>query len=388
MKPPTKLREAVSAAGRVATNARQSDIAQTTGAVSEDEPSPVSPGVVLGLRSVPLRIVGFVVLAVAGALFWRVGSSAYVYEADVALYSAIGALGLNLLTGYAGQVSIGNAAFLAIGGYTVVFLGPQVPFPVPIIVGAVAAGIVGFIIGLPSLRLRGLYLIFSTLALQYLVSFAFDQYDSSTGAIAGHFITAPSLGFATLDNSRSWFVVLVIAVLLVALFVWNLARGRPGRAWGALRQNETAAAVMGVNVTRSKLVAFTASSTIIGLAGGIGAYFLQEVSVSYYSIDLAVSYIAMILIGGLASIPGSIIGATIVTMIPFILSSTASGSGSEGGFLQHNLSSIETGIYGFAILIFLYFRPAGIASLFRSRVRAVGRTVSKNSTAVGDGSGD
>jgi len=152
---------------------------------------------------------------------------------------------------------------------------------------------------------------------------------------------------------------------LVALFTWNIVRGQPGRAYAALRRNEAAAAVMGVNVTSTKLMAFAVSSAIVGFAGALGAYFIQEVSSGYYSLTLAISYVAMVLIGGLASIWGSIIGAFVVTMIPFVMQATASsiGGASQGGFFEKNLSSIDTAIYGLAILIFLFFRPEGIASL-------------------------
>ncbi|MCL4313153.1 MAG: branched-chain amino acid ABC transporter permease [Actinobacteria bacterium] len=306
-----------------------------------------------------------VVIIVAAVIFSQVGPAAYVYDADVALLAAIGAIGLNLLTGYAGQISVGNAAFLAIGAYTVVFLHANLPFPWPILIGAAAAAIVGFAIGLPSLRLGGLYLIFSTLALQFVVEFATNQYDTSTGAIAGHFIPSPKLGPWLLSSDRVWFITFLVVLVLVALFTWNIVRGQPGRAYAALRRNEAAAAVMGINVTGTKLMAFAISSAIVGLAGGLGAYFIQEVSSGYYSLTLAISYVAMVLIGGLASIWGSIIGAFVVTMIPFIMQATASsiGGASQGGFFEKNLSSIDTAIYGLAILIFLFFRPEGIASL-------------------------
>jgi branched-chain amino acid transport system permease protein len=329
------------------------------------------------VRDRSLGRVGAVLLAlvVAAAVFAMSANSTALYDADLALLAAVGAIALNLLTGYAGQISIGNAAFLAIGAYMVVFLDSALPFPIPALVGGLAAGAVGFAIGLPSLRLRGLYLIFSTLALQFVVAFAAEQYDSSTGAAAGHFIAAPKLGPLNFLSDRTWFVSLVVVVGLVALFVRNIVRGAPGRAWAAVRANEAAAAVGGVNVTRAKLLAFTASSLLIGIAGGLGAYFLQEVDYTYFSVTLAVTYIAMILIGGLGSIWGSIIGAAIVSVFPFLMQdlSTSISSGTGGNFLQQNLSAIDTAVYGLAILVFLYFRPAGIASLGRPLRRALSR---------------
>ena len=309
------------------------------------------------------KIAGVAVILLV-IVFSQISSSAYVYDADIAILAAIGAIGLNLLTGYAGLISVGNAAFLAIGAYSVVLLDKSMPFPLPIFAGAAAASIVGFAIGLPSLRLSGLYLIFSTLALQFVVAFAANQYDTSSGAIAGHFVPTAKLGPWQIASEKVWFMVLLVVLVLVSLFVWNIVRGQPGRAFAALRRNEAAASVVGVNVTMTKLSVFALSSAIIGLAGGLGAYFLQDVSNGYYSLTLTVSYVAMILIGGLASIWGSIIGAFVVTMIPFLMQAGASTfSGTLGGFAQRNLSSLETAVYGLAILVFLFFRPAGIASL-------------------------
>lgn len=308
------------------------------------------------------RVYGLFGIVAIAVLFWQIAPSPYIYDADLALIAGVGAIGLNLLTGYSGQVSIGNAAFLAIGAYCVVFFHTSLPFPIPVVIGGLAAGLVGLLIGIPSLRLRGLYLIFSTLALQYIVSFAFNQYDTSTGAIAGHFIPSPKIGSITIAGDREWFVLISVLLALVATFVWNVIRGRPGRALAALRANEDAASVMGINVTSLKLATFTASSLIVGLAGAMGAYFLQDVGYSYYSIDLAISYIAMILIGGLASIWGAVVGAIIVTIIPFLLQDIST-SVSANGFLQKNEASLDTAIYALAILIFLYFKPAGIASM-------------------------
>jgi branched-chain amino acid transport system permease protein len=308
-----------------------------------------------------------VVLLLLVIWFGASGNIAWVYEADAALLAAIGALGLNLLTGNVGQISIGNAAFLAIGAYAVVICDGDVPFPVPIVVGTLACGVAGFLIGLPSLRLRGLYLVFSTLAFQYVVNFLFEQYDSSHGAGAGHYVPSPTIFGMQLSNSRSWYMLLLVVVAIVMIIVRNLVRGRPGRAWSAIRTNELAAAVMGVNVTRAKLAGFVASSMIVGFAGALSAYFLQTVSADYFSLDLAVTYIAMILIGGLGSVWGSVIGAFIVTLIPYWLSGVGGGSSPTW---QADLPFVQQIVYGLAILLFLYLRPGGVASLVRPRHRS------------------
>jgi branched-chain amino acid transport system permease protein len=278
----------------------------------------------------------------------------------------VSAIGLNLLTGYAGQASIGSAAFLALGGYTVVLLGPGTPFPIVFLVAIGVSAAVGLAIGLPSLRLRGLYLIFSTLALHFVVSFAVNEYDTQTNALAGHTIAPLDLGFMKVDTDGRWFFVLALVLAFVHWLSSNIVRGRPGRAFAAVRTNEAAAAVMGIDVRRTKLAAFTTSAAITGFAGALGAYFIGLVSAPYYSLPLAISYIAMILIGGLGTRVGPIIGAVIVTAVPFAMQnlSTSLASSTDGtGFLQQNLVSINNAIYGLAILAFLYFRPGGIASV-------------------------
>ena len=156
------------------------------------------------LKRLPVRaaVLG-VALIVVVLLFGAGANQQYLYVGDSALVAAIAAIGLNVLTGRAGQVSIGNAAFLGIGAYTAVLLDNHLPFLVVILVGGVAAGIVGLAIGMPSLRLRGLYLVFSTLALQFIASFVFTQYDSSTNAIAGHQITTATIGPVTIAARSS-----------------------------------------------------------------------------------------------------------------------------------------------------------------------------------------
>ena len=314
----------------------------------------------------PRALICGLLLVAAIVLFGIGANQEYLYVGDAALVAAIAAIGLNVLTGTAGQVSIGNAAFLGVGAYTGVLLGAHLPFLLLLLIGGVAAAIVGLAIGLPSLRLRGLYLVFSTLALQFIASFAFTQYDSSTNAIAGHQIAAPSIFGLQIISEEQWYVFLLIAVVLIVLVVRGVLTGRPGRAWDAIRANEASAAIIGVDVRRTKLNAFVFSSFIVGVCGVITAYFVQNVSGDYFTLDLAVSYVAMILIGGLGSIGGAIAGAVVVTLLPTItttISSDVFNSSSSTGFVQSNLSVINSGIYGLLILIFMFTEPRGLAGL-------------------------
>lgn len=313
-------------------------------------------------------VLAFVVSVACVSLFVP---GAYVFDVDLGLIAGIGAIGANVVTGYAGQISIGTAGFLGIGGYSVVILRNTLPFPLPILVGMGISAVVGFIVGLPSLRLRGMYLIFSTIAFYYVAYIAFQEYDSITGASAGHDISPPNF----LTSYRVWLVVLAVILAFVAIAVWAIVRGTLGRQWSALRTNEVAAAVMGVNVTRAKLQSFAASSVIIALAGGLEPYIVGNVTYTYYTLNLAISYLSMILIGGLASIAGSIIGAGLVTVFPFALQAIGNAveGGSTNGYIAHNLSSIDVIVYGIAVVMILEMAPHGVIGIIVNAMRRVRR---------------
>lgn len=295
------------------------------------------------------------------------GSAEYGYQLNLAMLAAIGALGLNLVTGYAGQISIGAAAFLAIGAYTVVICH-ALPFPIPVILGGLAAAIVGIGIGIPSLRLRGLYLLFATLVLQYLVGYVTQEYDVDSGALAGHAISPPSIFGFSIVSQRAWCVTILIILLLVTLFVRNVVSGGYGRALWILRTNESAASVLGINSVRLKLQTLATSSAIIGCAGALTAYFIGFVSSDSYGLSVAISYIAMVLVGGRASVGGSIMGAFFVSLIPFglqELSTTLSAAGA-GNFIQSNAANLDNAVYAALIIVFIFFCPDGLASLVRA----------------------
>lgn len=310
-------------------------------------------------------------------VFYLNASSGYLYNANYAMYAAVGAIALNLLTGYAGQLSLGNAAFLGIGAYTVVIVGEDLPFLVTLVIAALVAGLVGLLIGVPSLRLRGLYLVFSTLALHFVANFLFRDYEDRHKAVAGFYVPPPEFGPWVIDSDQEWFVVFGVTLILVSAFVVLIVRGQPGRSWSLLVQNELAAAVVGVNTAGAKLVAFSISSAILGLAGALGAYFLQSVTSIYYSLDLAILYIAMILIGGMRSVVGSIIGAVVVSSLPFVLTQIFLGeSTGEQGYFAENMAAFQLIIYGVIVLMILYARPDGVVSLLKSlgvRIAALGR---------------
>jgi branched-chain amino acid transport system permease protein len=323
-----------------------------------------------GRHRLARTLVTVAVLAAVAVLFQRSASAQYLYLGDTALIAAIGAIGLQVLAGSAGQVSIGNAAFMGIGAYSVVLWGYHVGLLGSMVLGGLVSALAGLLVGFPSLRLRGLYLVFSTLALNYLVGYLLEEYDNATNATAGHTIPSASVVGLALGTDTQWFYFLVVVVALVGLATAAVERGRPGRAWDAVRANEASAAIIGINVSRAKLLAFVYSSFLTGLSGAIFAYFAMNISSDYFSLTLAVSYIAMTLIGGIDSIGGAIAGAIVITAVPTITTNIGTsllggGTGNSTSFLQQNLPFIDSGVYVLLILVFMFVEPRGIAQLGR-----------------------
>jgi ABC-type branched-subunit amino acid transport system ATPase component/ABC-type branched-subunit amino acid transport system permease subunit len=305
----------------------------------------------------PVAICACVVLAIYFGL-----SDYQIYDADLTVLAAIGALGLNLITGYAGQASIGTAAFLAIGAFTAVGVQHQVGFVGAVITGGLAAAVAGLVVGVPSLRMRGLYLIITTLVFQYIVQDGLEIIQDKQGALAGYSLIQPSIGGLQITSSRSWLVLLVLVLAVCALVTRFLTSTKPGRAWAIIRENELAAAVAGIEVSRYKVSAFVVSSAMTGIAGALGAFFIGQISYDQYGLDLAIGYVAMIIIGGTGSILGSVIGAIVITDIPFVLQSAGANT-SGTGFLSRNLSFIELAINAVLLVAFLIAEPRGLVHL-------------------------
>jgi len=284
------------------------------------------------------------------------------YEADLTVLAAIGALGLNLITGYAGQASIGAAAFLAIGAFSASGVQGHVGFVASVFVGAIAAAVAGLLVGLPALRMRGLYLIISTLVFQYLVQDGFEIVETKQGAFAGYALPQARIGGWTISSTRSWFILLTIVLVLCCIVMRFMVTSKPGRAWTMIKEHDVAAAIAGIEVGRYKVTAFVISSAMLGMAGALGAYFVGQVSYDQYTLNLAVLYVAMIIVGGTGSIFGSIIGAVIITDIPFVLSQL--GSNSNGtNFFSQNLAFIELAVDALLLIGFLIAEPRGLAHI-------------------------
>jgi branched-chain amino acid transport system permease protein len=315
------------------------------------------------------RLRGWVAAALfaCAAVYALFGASAFnQYEACLIAVYAVAALGQDWLMGRAGQVSLGAAAFMAIGAYTTGGLANEswAPFPVPIAVSGIFGGAVGLLVGITGLRFRGLYLALSTLALQFIVAFAGQRYQGSNEA--GLVVGIPHLGSLNIGTGRGLLITLLVILVLVVLTLNGMYRRAPGRAWAAIKQNEQAAAVAGVNVTKWKLLAFVGSSAVIAIGGSMYAYVIGIVNYVPFSLDLAISILAAVFVGGLSSISGALIGAVLIVLLPNWLqdlSARLPGSGSGGSWLSNNSSQLAVAIYGLVLLLVLLFERDGIVGL-------------------------
>lgn len=286
--------------------------------------------------------------------------------ANQVFLACIGSLALMLLTGFAGLVSLGQAGLLAAGAFTagILFREFAAPIWVTLPASACIGAIIGFIFGLPSLRLRGLYLAVSTLGLHFIVVYIGGEYETRRGFSSGITLDPPSFFGWTLSDGRAWYFVLLAFAVGATLFSINLLRSKSGRAWRALRANETVAEALGVHVSRYKLLAFVVSSTMTAVAGCLFAYYRSFVSVEAFSLFLSIQYIAMLIIGGLGSITGALLGALFVTLLPYFVE-WATAVLPLPSSISSLVFAINQTAFGIVMVIFLVFEPQGLIGIWQ-----------------------
>lgn len=307
-------------------------------------------------------------LAVGAAALLAIPFAASSFELDLAnqvLLASVGALSLMLLTGFAGQISLGHAGLMAAGAFTVGIAYKEfgAPFWIALPASAVVGAMLGLIFGLPSVRLRGLYLAVSTLALHFVVIYLCGEYETNRAMSSAIMVNAPVVFGHQIYGDRTWYFLLLGAVAITLILCANLLRSRTGRAWGAIRTNETVAAAMGINVPRYKLLAFVISSTVTAVSGALFAYYRGFVSVDAFSFYLTIQYVAMIIIGGMPSLAGALLGAAFIVLLPHAI---------QGVLLPmlgaDNPGSAFAAIYaafGAVMIFFLMFEPRGLLGAWR-----------------------
>ncbi|WP_432825617.1 branched-chain amino acid ABC transporter permease [Dactylosporangium sp. CA-092794] len=316
--------------------------------------------------------------------------SSYISEGNLVLIAAFGAYGLNLITGYAGQASIGNAGFMAIGGLGGWYVGQHTSsFLVSLLAGAASGLIAGAIVGAIALRWRGFYLVLATLAVQSIVVFVMQEIQlGGSKFVAGFTFDVASIGGWAVDDDQRWFTLLAVLLALVIFGVVGPIDGKFGRAWMAIRENEGAADVSGINVTWTKILVFSVGSAIISLGGALSASYAGSMSYESFTLDVSTSFIAMIIVGGLGSMTGPLLGAIVVTLIPYLISS---GGNSDLGRTLNDLNGgtglpfLEIIFYCVIVLLFLVFEPAGLSNLGPRLWRAVRRAAQRRNGSDVDG---
>jgi branched-chain amino acid transport system permease protein len=281
--------------------------------------------------------------------------------------AVVAALGLNILTGFTGQISLGNAAFMAVGAYSTAALAGKLglPFPIVIPIAGLLTAAAGMVFGVPSLRLKGLYLAMATLAAHFIVEFTSSHWEAMTGGVNGISVPAASLGGLSLDSDAKLFYLVIPLTAGLVLFAKNLFRTRVGKAFVAIRDQDISAEVMGVRVFKYKLLSFAVSSFYVGVAGSLLAYQARIISPENFPITLAIDQLGMIIIGGLGSVQGSIFGAIFMTLLPELLRIGTSALSESFPHLTTIFAPLKAGVFGLVIVLFLIFEPDGLAARWR-----------------------
>jgi branched-chain amino acid transport system permease protein len=305
------------------------------------------------------------------ALWPFIVNAFWLHLSNLALVAVVATVGLNMLSGNARLVSLGQAAFLAVGGFAAGILGAQHGFPfwVCLLTAAVAGALVGVVVGVPSLRLKAIYIAITTLGLHFAVTTLVSIYQTEAVRAHGIVMPIPDLGFVKLGDLRPWFYFLLLVTVVVIVVALNIRRSYLGRRWIAVADHEVAARSAGINIAGAKLSAFAISSALVSLAGALGAYYEGVLTAETYDIQLAIAYLAMIIVGGVGSVLGSVLGAVSLTFLPYLLdfAMTAAGIALSGG----SLNGIHSIAYGALILVFLLFEPLGLAAIWY-RIRNAG----------------
>jgi len=303
----------------------------------------------------------------ACALFPLVASKYMVSVMIEAGIAIIACHGLNLLTGFTGQISLGHSAFMGVGAYTCsILIVHGVPFILALPAAGAMAAMVGMVFGIPSLRLRGLYLAMATIAAQFIIEFTIRRWDTLTGGVAGMYVDPGTLGPLHFDHYIHLYYLTLVLAVGATLVGKNIVRSRSGRAFVAIRDRYLAAEVIGVNLFKYRLMSFAVSSFYAGIAGALLAQYLEVITHESFTIRQSIDYLAMCIVGGLGHIMGGIFGVGFWFILERILEVVTTTLNSN--FPNHItwFVSIKEIVFGFVIILFLIFEPDGLAARWRT----------------------
>jgi branched-chain amino acid transport system permease protein len=291
-------------------------------------------------------------------------SSAYQLNLLIQIgYYGIAALGLNIVVGFTGQISLGHAAFFGLGAFTSAWLsntsGIPVFFCIPL--AGLMTMAIGLIVGIPAGRIKGLYLAIATLASQYILEDFFARADWFTGGSAGAMANPFSVFGFVMNTDRSYFYVVLFYVVVMYLLGANLLRTRDGRAFVAVRDHYLSAEIMGINLNKYRILSFGISSFYAGIGGALFGHYLGFVSAEGFTILLSIQFLGMIIIGGLGSVMGAMMGTVFMVLLPEVMEFGVHLVGSNSTALTQALAYIKEMAIGLAIILFLIFEPDGLS---------------------------
>lgn len=278
--------------------------------------------------------------------------------------SLIAVHGLNILTGCCGQISLGHAAFMAVGAYTSGILVGKYGFPFwgGLVCAALCAGIIGMVFGISSLRIKGFYLILATVAAQFiLVDFFPYQLKEITGGGYGLDVPYPQIGSLKLDSEKPLYFLIVGFTVLMTFFAKNLLRSKTGRAFIAIRDNDLAASVMGINLYKNKLLAFFIGCTYAGIAGSLFAHYVGRVDPGFFTFNNSIWYLGMIIVGGIGSTAGAVMGTVFLSLLIELTIEVSPLIAGAVPFIATSIhASLSLVIPGLVIILFIIFEPRGL----------------------------
>ncbi|MBW1923761.1 MAG: branched-chain amino acid ABC transporter permease [Deltaproteobacteria bacterium] len=309
-----------------------------------------------------------VVAAINLASLFGVGANEYHYFiGNLILVNLISAIGLQLLVGFTGLLSLGHAAFMGVGAYTSALLITEVgcPFSLSILAGGAAAALCGLIVGIPSLRIKGFYLMVATLAFQFVIEYTIIHWEGLTRGIRGIELPTPHLFGIPLEKNQAYFI---FVFLLAVFFMWgakNLTRSKIGRAFIAVRDNDISAEIIGIPIFRYKLMAFAVSAFYAGVGGAVFAGLLRTAIPEDYVFLNSIIFLAMVLVGGLGRLVGTVFGVIFVTLVPVLLDLLVSyiAHAFDPNFTVY-MGPMKELVFGGLIILFIIFEPEGLVGIW------------------------
>lgn len=323
-------------------------------------PFPIAKQAVIGLALIFLVVI---------PLF---ASEYYVSLVSLVGITVVGAVGLNILLGYTGQISIGHAAFMSVGAYTAANLAVKLglPFYITLPLGGCMAALIGLVVGIPSLRVKGLYLAIATIAAQFIIEWVINHTPAISGGVAAAIeVERPVLFGWKLDSTTELYYFVIFFAVLAIVAATNLIRSRIGRAFIAIRDQDIAAEIIGISVFKYKLYAFAISSFFAGVTGVLYTYYLGIATYEQFQIVVSIDYLAMCIIGGLGSIVGSVLGAFFITLLPTVIRIVMETIGPwfmDPADLPTVIGQLRLMFFGGLIMIFLIVEPEGLNRLWHN----------------------